>query len=180
MADPNIPKYTLDQFTVKNNYYVVEQHGKFHYFPIKANEAPPGSNFIPLTQKPPVLFAGKAIIGKQVFEMSLRDIMRGTIRKSTLVPSGKSHVIKRAAIAATATVQSSNAADATSADPGTPGPKFVSSTGAVPDPDERSSELGDLVEISQAADLAWKEQADALLQAIHSQEGGDWEIAGPA
>ncbi len=161
----NIPKYTTNSLVIRTNYYVVERDGGYHYFPIKADATTLDSPVMRLTKRPPVLLEGVAILGRSVYEVTVGDIMRGIVRKSSLV-SGRVNASRRAS----STVGNS-----------TPGslstPELGGSTNAAASINESGAELDAGLEIRQAADLAWQEQALSLLEALHQKEGGEWEIA---
>jgi hypothetical protein len=83
--DPSftLPKLTMNDFKLKNNYYVVTNGEVFNYYPIKV-EKETDAPFIKFEKSPPVILEGLAVVNKQVYRVPLADLLRGIIRKSRL------------------------------------------------------------------------------------------------
>ncbi|HET8686729.1 MAG TPA: hypothetical protein VFM18_08700 [Methanosarcina sp.] len=158
------PKYILPDFELRSGHYVVESEGMYAYYPIKVS-TDQASGFFKVTKRPPLLLDGVIILDRKAYVVTTMDIQRGIVRKSSLILSGRAN-------------------DSTHSNESTNAPR-TGSAALVPRADQHqprnsnepsiSGELG--MEIAEAADLAWNRQASSLLQAIHSQEGGEWEIA---
>lgn len=153
--DLQTPKHTLDSFEVKSNFYVVEQDGKFHYFPFKALADDPDAKFLTMDRRPPVLLSGKAIVSRVVYEVSIKELMRGIINKQSII-SGRPN------------------ANAKRSKPKSNGVLTVASELRYSDKQGLSGD--DLLEVNKAADAAWEEQASSLLQTLYSKEGCEWEV----
>lgn len=162
----NVPKYTQESLTVRNNYYVVEDGGSFHYFQIKVDEATLDAPVMRFVKRPPVLREGIAYVNRAPYHVPMQDLLRGIVRKSAALSQGRVNARNRVSrIAATPDVTKITTPESGSI-PGGPG-----------HPEQPGTELVDEVEISAAADAAWQEQAQSLLHALHQEEGGEWEIA---
>lgn len=151
--DLQTPKHTLDNFEVKSNFYVVEQDGKFHYFPFKALVDDTDAKFLTMDKRPPVLLSGKAIVSRVVYEVSIKELMRGLINKQAII-SGRPNA-KRIK-------------------PKSNGVLTIPSE--LRDSDEPGLSDDALLEVNKAADAAWEEQAGSLLQTLYSKEGCEWEV----
>ena len=151
--DLQTPKHTLDSFEVKSNFYVVEQDGKFHYFPFKALADDPDAKFLTMDKRPPVLLSGKAIVSRVVYEVSIKELMRGIINKQSIIsgrPNAKRSKPKSNGVLAVAS--------------------------ELRDSDEPGLNGDAMLEVNEAADAAWEEQASSLLQTLYSKEGCEWEV----
>lgn len=161
---PTPSKLQLPTLTLKNNYFVVQEGQEYHYYPIKAaDQDTPG--VIRLAARPPVIREGVAIVGRAAYMVSVADLVRGIVRKSSKVTQGR-------------------ADDSTTTKPGrgTRSSASAPSSGPsdAPDTDEPGALSEDLLEVTQAANATWEEQTRALLETLYQEEGLDWEIANPA
>lgn len=155
------PKLTLDTFTIKANYYVVDLGGKHHYFPVKVEDS--GNDHIfRFTRRPPVLLPGIVCIGRKAYRVRLADLIRGRVFKSSLIESSTRGGTR-------ASTQRRTSAAATQLQP-SPG-SGTSGLGAGLEP---GLERYDVLAIAEAADAAWQEQATALLEALDKEEGIEW------
>ena len=162
--DYTVPKYTKSTFELKANYFVVEQGGQYHYFPVKIDPDTAEREVMRMVTRPPLLLQGHVIFGRKVYEVSVSDTLRGIVRKSSLVLQGRANGNTRGASA--------------TRDPSAPtNPDLRTSTDSSADTDEHGISRDAGLEIEQAADLAWQEQTRSLLEALHQEEGGEWEIA---
>lgn len=155
------PKLTLDTFTLKANYYVVDLGGKHHYFPVKVEDT--GNDHIfRFTKRPPVLLPGIVCIGRKAYRVRLADLIRGRVFKSSILESSTRGGTR-------ASTQRSTSAAATQLQPGTGTHNSEPRAGLEP-----GLELYDVLAIAEAADAAWQEQATALLEALDKEEGLEW------
>jgi hypothetical protein len=155
------PKLTLDTFTLKSNYYVVDLGGKHHYFPVKVEDAG-NDHVIKFLRRPPVLLPGIVCIGKKAYRVRLTDLIRGRILKSLIIESSTRGGTRAS------TQRSTSAAD-TSISPSTGGDNSQPRSG-----NESGLERYDVLAFAEAADAAWQEQATALLEALDKEEGIEW------
>lgn len=155
------PKLTLDTFTLKANYYVVDLGGKHHYFPVKVEDTG-NDHVMTFSRRPPVLLPGIVCIGKKAYRVRLSDLIRGRIFKSFIIESSTRGGTR-------ASTQRSNSAADTQLSTRTVGDNSKPRAGIEP-----GLERYDVLAIAEAADAAWQEQTTALLEAIDKEEGFEW------
>lgn len=150
------PKWSRGALDLINNTYVVRNNLLYEYYPISVYPYNDSDPFIRLETSPGIMTAGVAIVDNTVYDVSLADILRRRIN------------VKNKRLYATG--DNSDAANKSN------GKQSKESRKAKNDSNQQGlSELfGD--EISEAADLAFEDQVDTLLQALHSQEGEEFEI----
>lgn len=163
--DYTVPKYTRSTFELKANYFVVEQGGQYHYFPVKIDPDTAEREVMRMVTRPPLLLQGHVVFNRKVYEISVSDILRGIVRKSSLVHQGRAH-------------GNTGGDSATSNTPNPSESELRASPDRSADSDEHRAGSDAGLEVEQAADLAWQEQTRALLETLHQEEGGEWEIAG--
>jgi hypothetical protein len=152
----------LETLVIKNNFYVVEDAGRFYYYPVKVKLTTLNHpTIIRFAKGPPKLLSGVVMVGKKVYEITADDILRGVIRKSREVRFKKDKVSNARTVP---TEQSSSPPRDTS------------------DNEQDSVECNTdniiRVEEQQAADDAWNRQVEALLGIASEKEGGEWEVEG--
>ena len=154
------PKLTLDQFTVKANYYVVALDGRHHYFQVKVEDTG-NEQIFKFTKRPPVLLPGIVCIGRKAYKVRLADLLRGRIFKSNIIEG-----ITRGGTSASTQRTDSAAAtpsSGTGTDPGQPQDRL-----------EPGLEGYHVLAFAEAADAAWQEQTTALLETLYKEEGIEW------
>ena len=154
------PKLTLDTFTLKANYYVVDLGGKHHYFPVKVEDTG-NDHVMTFSRRPPVLLPGIVCIGKKAYRVRLSDLIRGRIFKSFIIESSTRGGTRAS------TQRTTSAASQLQPSTGTDNNRSRSSI-------EPGLERYDVLAIAEAADAAWQEQTTALLEAIDKEEGFEW------
>lgn len=157
------PKLTSSTFLLRTNTYAIETNGEFQYYSVKVTDDPT-KGVLSFSVRPPVIIAGLVTFKRVTYKVSVRDLLRGVIRKSSVLKSAindrASKPARRKSSAKIAIVSPSSRADT-----------GVNEQGAMPDV---------VLEVSEDANAAWAEQAAALLQTLHTKEGGDWEITDSA
>ena len=152
------PKWSRGALDLINNTYVVRNGLLYEYYPISVYSYKDTDIFIKLELSPGVMSSGVAIIDGKIYDVDLRDLFRRRIN------------VKKQRLHATDV----NVGDRGKSSKENEKPKHVKDYSD----QQRLSELfGD--EISQAADLAWEDQIDSLLQAVHAQEGEEFEVTNP-
>jgi hypothetical protein len=154
-----VPKYVDEEFTPRNNYYVVTDGRSFYSYSIKAKELNPDAPIIRLEKNPPVLMEGYAIIGRRVYLVSRQDLLRKVVRKSK-------EIVKESTTNDTTNINSTVAAAIASA--------------AVSNPDEPGLSEAAQLEIAKNADAAWKEQVGTLLGIKAAKEAIEQFSQGPS
>jgi hypothetical protein len=153
------PKWTRAALDVINNTYVVKKDLLYEYYPIECVPFSEGDKFIKLIKSPVVIAEGIAIVNRQLYAVSVGDLFRRKI-----------NVAKR---------QSTSTTDDNVGERVTT-KKSKSST--KPKANSKQPKLSPLfgIEVSEAADLAWDDQVQTLLQTIHTEEGEELEIESPS
>jgi len=149
------PKWSRGTLDLVNNTFVVRNGLIYDYYPISVLPKREESHFYEIDISPGVQAPGTAIIGKTMYDVSIRDLLRRHIdvRKKQSTDS----TTKQTRTGRQATVQTDIRA--------------VQS-----DPDEfRPSDFAGN-EIGKDADMAWEDQVGTLLQTLHSEEGEEFEI----
>lgn len=163
-VSPNEPKVSLPNLDYKNNCYVVPSGGRFHYFPIKIDEATEDRPTMRFAVTPPILLDGIVMYKRKMYKVRSRDILRGMVLKCLeIVPAKRENNGNTSTSNSTPQVgvaQTSNS-DLSS---------FV------------KSGVDDFIELEDGKDAnsAWEEQVESLLGYVSSKEGGEWEIKDPA
>lgn len=105
-----------------------------------------------LKRRPPLVMTEAIVIIKgRVYHTTPKDIFRGVVRKHRDI---------------TEWIIENERTDCTKP------------TSAIkPNQEQPTAQRGITLEESQAADIAWEQQAEALLQDVIAQEGGGWEIS---
>jgi hypothetical protein len=160
-----IPKLTIDDFKIKNNYYVVTDGKVFNYYSIKVEPASESALFFRFEKAPPVILEGIAIINKKVYKVPLQDLLRRIVRKSREVDLRKEDGKQETSIGTSDSISADEVID-------TP----VAGAKTVQRKNERGADREAEVEVGKAADSAWKDQVRALLVTLSEEEGEDWEI----
>lgn len=83
------PKMSRDTLEVRKNYYVLEEDGKYHYFPIKIADIETERPIFRITKFPPVLVDGVVFIKRSAYKVTKDDILRGVVRKSRVIHQAK-------------------------------------------------------------------------------------------
>jgi hypothetical protein len=154
-----VPKYVDEEFTPRNNYYVVTDGRRFYSYSIKAGEMNPDAPIIRLERNPPILMEGFAIIGRRVYLVSRQDLLRKVVRKSK-------EIVKESTTNDATNINSTVAAAIASA--------------AVSDSDEPGLSEAAQLEIAKNADAAWKEQVGTLLGIKAAKEAIEQFSQGPS
>lgn len=151
----NEPKWTRATLDVINNTYVVRNGLLYEYYPISCFAYSSEDKFIKLEISPGVMVSGIAILAKQLYDVSLEDLFRRRINVSKRHGRTTDDNVGRSS-----TVQKSKS------------PKLQTNP--------EQSGLGSLFggEVDQAANMAWKDQVNTLLEAISTEEGEEFEITG--
>lgn len=163
--DPSftLPKLTMNDFKLKNNYYVVTNGEVFNYYPIKV-EKDLGTELLRFEKAPPVILEGIAVVNKKMYKVPVQDLLRGIIRKSREI-----------------NLEVENGSNASDADDSTSATEVIDTPVAgrktVQRKDERGISREAEVEVGKTADAAWQDQMRALLVALSEEEGEeDWEV----
>lgn len=145
------PKWSRGSLDVINNTFVVQNGLIYEYYPISVKPFKPDAKFIELEVSPGIRSPGKIIVGKKVYDISLADLERRRINvsKRIIEDDGRS----------------------TSNDPS----KGKSSKSKAISNKQRSIEVSGS-KFTKAADLAWEDQIDSLLETFYSKEGEEFEI----
>lgn len=155
------PKLTSSTFLLKTNTYAIETNGVFQYYSIKVIDDP-AKDVLSFSVRPPVHIAGLVTIKRVTYKVSVRDLLRGVIRKSSVL---KSTVNERASKPIRRKPSSKNS--------------IVSPSSCTNSGVDEQRPLPDVVlEVCEDANATWSEQTTALLETLHTKEGGDWEITG--
>jgi hypothetical protein len=171
----NRPKMSHTTLEIRKNYYVIPDGEQFHYFPIKVLDEKTSRDIFRLEKTPPVIIEGIAILDNKLYHVSVKDLMRGVIRKSKEIkPANR--------------VTENGSSTNSSHNSGTTDPSTEASTGSIRGTDgtnlRSNDEQGSLsaseMEVNRAANLAWSEQIDSLLSFISEKEGGQWEVTSVA
>lgn len=105
-----------------------------------------------LKRRPPLIMTEAIVIVKgRVYHAAPKDIFRGVVRKHRDI---------------TEWIIENERTDCTKP-----------TSAITPNQEQSASQRSITLEESQAADLAWEQQAEALLQDVITQEGGEWEIS---
>lgn len=152
------PKSTRSTLDVVNNTYVVRNGLLYEYYPISVLQGKDSAKFMRLGISPGVMSPGIAIVDKELYDVSVDDLFRRRI-----------NVANRH--------QRSNV-DATVNKSDVPAKKGKNTSKTQGDPNKQGSSKVFGIEVSKAADVAWENQTDALLQAIFAKEGEEFEITG--
>jgi hypothetical protein len=157
---------------MKSNYYIVRRQGQYHYFPVKVKADTKNLPVMRFEKGPPLLLDGYVIIDRVLYRMPVRDIQRNQINTLRKIEQPKREK-KSNGRAATNLIIPSDPGTSASAS-GIP----VATADTSPGP-EQQPELSDspLMAVDPAADAAWKEQVESLLDTLHQEEGGEWEVA---
>jgi len=148
------PKWTRSALDRINNTSVVRNNLLYEYYPIECEPFKEGDKFIKLKLSPGKISDGIIIVGKELYDVSVRDLYRRRI-----------NVAKRHAASVDVNVDE----PAKRRNP--------RNTRSIPDTVEsRPSELFGS-EVSEAADLAWEDQVQTLLYTLHSEEGQELEVS---
>jgi hypothetical protein len=158
-----IPKMSSLIFEMKNNYYVVEDQDEFHYYAIKTHPNVETSPLIRIDRSPPILLEGVAIIDKQAYRVTLKDLERRIIRKSRVL---NIEVVNESNRTSSRSIPDSIPATVSTGTNGEP---------IVPHSDERTASYRAEMEIGPNADAAWEDQIRALFGSLPEEEG-EWEI----
>jgi hypothetical protein len=152
----NEPKWTRAALDVINNTYVVKKDLLYEYYPIECAPLKAGDKFIKLVKSPGIISGGTAIVGKQLYSVSLWDLLRRRINVSKQQRRSTTDDNIGERVTATKKSKSSTKSKA----------------------DSKQSGSGQIfgVEVSEAADMAWEDQVHSLLQTIHTEEGEELEI----
>jgi len=174
----NLPKMSIPTLEVRRNYYVIPDGEQYHYFPIKVidDDRP----FFRFEKAPPVLMEGIALIGgvrrkTKLYRVPIQDLMRGIIRKSREINPANRVTANGSSGTATNQPGTYDTSEGAYTPPGRAGVDAI-----VQHSQQQGPQDGPEMEVSEAADLAWTEQIDALLGFISEKEGVEWEIADPA
>jgi hypothetical protein len=153
------PQSSRSHLEIRNNSYVVQNGFLFEYYPLVCNKTQRG-NFIDIEISPGVMAAGVAILDQKLYDVSLEDLLRRRInvRKQRVTDERKHKRVGKSS--------------------SVPKPKMESESIVSPTVDESgtSKAIGD--QVSKAADVAWQDQVDTLLETLHSQEGEEFEVTG--
>lgn len=153
MADG--PMWSRGALDVVNNTYVVRNGLLYEYYPIACKPRKPEDKFIKLEISPGIIAPGIAIVGKQLYDVSVDDLFRRRINVS------KRHTTIDANVGRTVRTKKTKSI----AEPKTSA-------------DEQGSSTNIRNEISEVTDMAWQNQVDSLLQVISAKEGEEFEITG--
>lgn len=148
------PKWSRGALDLVNNTYVVRNNLLYEYYPISTYPYKEGDSFIRLETSPGVMVAGIAIVDNDFYDVSIPDLLRRRI-----------NVKNKRLYASDDNVGTSESTESS---------KRVRKLKKHPDKQGLSDLFGD--EVSEAADLAFEDQVNTLLQAFHSQEGEEFEI----
>jgi hypothetical protein len=150
------PKWSRGALEAINNMYVVRNGLLFEYYPFSVIDFTEKDKFIKFEISPGIISPGIAVVEGNFYDVSLDDLFRRRINV------GKRHI---------------HAAD-DNVGRRTSSKKSKESRVAKEDSDKsRFSEVfGD--EVSEAADVAFEDQVDSLLQTILAKEGEEFEITG--
>lgn len=149
------PRWSRGALDLINNTYVVRNNLLYEYYPISVLPYKDTDSFLKLEISPGVISSGVAIVDDKVYDVSLEDLYRRRI-----------NVKKQRLSTPDVNVGGTDESNGTSKGHG----KVKSNT----DQQGLSDLFGD--EVSEAADVAWEDQVDSLLQVFHSQEGEEFEI----
>lgn len=173
----NAPKYAQETLTIRNNYYVVHRNGRFFYYPLRPNDATLGQPVMRLEKRPPILLEGLAIIEKKPYFVPMKDLLRGVVRKSNLISTGRANAASRTTTARNTAPSGGSSSGSSSSTDTAPPAELVAVPSGFGDIEQQSAIPAPELEELQAADLAWEEQTRTLLEALHQKEGGEWELA---
>lgn len=149
------PKLTRGSLDLVNNTYVVQNGLLFEYYSISTEPFAVGDKFIKFEISPATMAPGVAIVGKKMYDVPLRDLVRRRIDVSRLRRT------------------ESNSDESTDSNPA----KQTRRKGIIKlNSNESGSGTISGDEISKVADLAWENQVDSLLEIIHSKEGEEIEV----
>lgn len=171
----NMPKMSTNTLEIRKNYYVIPDGEKYHYFAIKIEENSVSQPIMRFDKAPPVLIEGIAIIGRKLYRVPIKDLMRGIIRKSREINQANRVSANGSSRTASSTDNESSAESGTKSSP-----SGDSADHLLQCQDQSGTSESSTVEISEAADLAWTEQIESLLSFISEKEGVEWEVADPA
>lgn len=154
------PAETLEELRPIKNRYVVRNGLMYEYYQIQVETQQKGykGSLIKILKGPPVLFDGWVIVGKDIYTVTQRDVIKGIIRASNRFSTG---------------TEGSKPTEQTHA-----GRKHNQPV-VVPGDDQPGISDPVEAEITKAANLAWEEQIDALLTVVYPKTG-KWEIAAAA
>jgi hypothetical protein len=149
------PKWSRGSLDVINNTFVVQNGMIYEYYPISVKPYDKDDKFIELEISPGIRSPGKAIIAKNVYDVSLADLERRRINVSKRI----NEEVGR------------NTSDTAS--------KAKSSKPKASNNEQRSVPVSGR-ELTKAADVAWEDQVESLLETFYSKEGEEFEITGSA
>lgn len=157
---------------MKSNYYIVRREGQYHYFPVKVRPDTKNRPIMRFEKGPPLLLDGYVVVDRVLYSLPVRDIQRGqinTLRKIEQTrekkPSGRTRTTPTPASTGNVITPAASGIPVATVEPP---PGNTGHGSAVNTP---------LLDVSEAADAAWKRQVESILDAIHSEEDGEWEIA---
>lgn len=153
------PKWSRGALEIVNNTYVVRNDLLFEYYSISALPYTEKDSFIRLEISPGIVSEGIAIIDDEMYDVSLHDLLRRRINV------GKRRVNEELF-----------GGDNTSTGDKPKKHKHRRRSATNPNEQGLSGLFGD--EVGEAADMAWENQVNTLLQIISTEEGEEFEITG--
>lgn len=148
------PKESLTTLEPVVGTYAIQNGVLYDYYPIKFGEVK--GDFVSLQRCPPILAEGYVTYQKKLYKVTLKDLLRSRVNVGVgpySVPTTNN--VAGAAITAAAAPSSP-----------TPG---LQVTAGQPELDPITG-----VQVTQAADVAWKEQVDSLLYSVDPE--AEWEF----
>lgn len=149
------PKWSRGALDLIDNTYVVRNNLLYEYYPVSVYPYKETDPFIKLEVSPGVMSPGTIVLDGKAFDVSLEDLLRRRIN----VKKQRLH----------ATGDNIDGTDKSNGENKEPGKVKVHS-----DKQGLVDLFGD--EVSEAADMAFENQVNSLLQVLHSQEGEEFEI----
>lgn len=157
----NTAIFSLSEFVIKNNFFVIPLDGVFHYFSIKADHDTIKSDapLIRLTRLPSKPMDGIAMLAGKTYLAPWQDVSRGIIRKSRFVTLDSQGIPYDNPCS-----EETQSTESDQSSARTPARNYEHAVG------------GDVeLEDSAAADAAFQEQIESLLVVHDSEE--EWEVS---
>lgn len=152
------PKWSRGALELINNTYVVRNNLLFEYYPISVKPYTEKDTFIRLEISPGTMSEGIAVIDDNFYDVSLQDLLRRRI-----------NVHKRR-------IQDDLFDSANTVTRNRRKHKEKAESSSDSNQQGFSGLFGD--EIGEAADVAWEDQVQSLLQTFYTEEGEEFEITG--
>lgn len=77
-----------ETLTLRADKLILYKDGMFHYFRLKLVDPSPDSLFLTMERAPHHLVEGFATHNKRIYRVSVRDILKGRVRKSSVISKG--------------------------------------------------------------------------------------------